>query len=67
MVYRSDRGVVRNLFETDGPGRPPKYSRRQLLDACVYVLCSSSSWRMLSKDFPPWQLVYGSFRRLPSP
>lgn len=56
-------GVVRDLFETDGPGRPPKYSRRQLLDACVYVLRSGCSWRMLPKDFPPWQLVYGSFRR----
>lgn len=46
-----------------GTGRPPKYPRRQMLDACIYVLRSGCSWRMLPKDFPPWQAVYRTFRR----
>jgi putative transposase len=46
-----------------GAGRPPKYPRRQMLDACIYVLRSGCSWRMLPKDFPPWQAVYRTFRR----
>jgi putative transposase len=46
-----------------GTGRPPKYPRRQILDACVYVLRSGCSWRMLPKNFPPWQVVYRTFRR----
>jgi transposase len=44
-------------------GRPPKYPRRQMLDACIYVLRSGCSWRMLPKDFPPWDAVYRTFRR----
>ena len=55
---------VRPLFDPTGrPGRPAKYPRRQMLDACVYVLRSGCSWRMLPKDFPPWTVVYRTFRR----
>jgi transposase len=53
---------VRELFESH-TGRPPKYPRRQVLDACIYVLRSGCSWRMLPKDFPPWETVYRTFRR----
>lgn len=55
---------VRHLFDPPGrTGRPEKYPRRQILDACVYVLRSGCSWRMLPKDFPPWSAVYKTFRR----
>lgn len=55
---------VRHLFDPIGrPGRPEKYPRRQMLDACIYVLRSGCSWRMLPKDFPHWQSVYKTFRR----
>lgn len=55
---------VQGIFDPpDRTGRPEKYPRRQVLDACVYVLRSGCSWRMLPKDFPPWMLVYKTFRR----
>lgn len=55
---------VRHLFDPAGrTGRPEKYPRRQMLDACVYVLRSGCSWRMLPKDFPRWTAVYKTFRR----
>ena len=55
---------VEHLFDPPRrAGRPPKYPRRQMLDACIYVLRSGCSWRMLPKDFPPWDLVYRTFRR----
>lgn len=55
---------IRHLFDPAGrAGRPEKYPRRQMLDACVYVLRSGCSWRMLPKDFPHWQVVYKTFRR----
>lgn len=55
---------VRHLFDPSGrTGRPAKYPRRQILDACLYVLRSGCSWRMLPKDFPDWQVVYRTFRR----
>ena len=55
---------VRHLFDPPGKmGRPPKYPRRQMLDACIYVLRFGCSWRMLPVDFPPWDSVYRTFRR----
>jgi putative transposase len=44
-------------------GRPAKYDRRDLLDAVFYLLATGCSWRMLPHDFPPWDPVYGYFRR----
>lgn len=55
--------LVRDIFEHSGPGRPPKYTRRSVVDACCYVLRTGSPWRMLPKDLPPWQVVYENFRR----
>ena len=55
---------VQRIFDPPGrTGRPEKYPRRQMLDACVYVLRSGCSWRMLPKDFPSWPIVYKTFRR----
>jgi transposase len=55
---------VQHLFDPPTrTGRPGKYPRRQVLDACIYVLRSGCSWRMLPKDFPPWMSVYQTFRR----
>jgi len=56
--------AVKHIFDPPGKtGRPPTYPRRLMLDACVYVLRSGCSWRMLPKDMPPWILVYRTFRR----
>lgn len=55
--------LVRDLFENDGPGRPPVHGRREMLDAICYVVRSGCAWRMLPKDFPKWQAVYAVFRR----
>nr|WP_299246513.1 IS5 family transposase [uncultured Halomonas sp.] len=56
--------LVSDIFDGDGHrGLPPSYSRRQLVDACCYVVRSGCSWRMLPTDFPPWQNVYRTFRR----
>lgn len=44
-------------------GRPATYSRREIVNAILYVLRSGCSWRMLPHDFPPWDTVYGYFNR----
>lgn len=43
-------------------GRPPKLDRRRLLDAIFYVVRSGCAWRLLPRDFGPWETVYGYFR-----
>ena len=55
--------LVADVFERKGPGAPGRYSRRELLDAICYAVRSGCSWRMLPKEFPPWENVYATFRR----
>jgi transposase len=39
-------------------GRPPKYPRRRIVDAILYLDRTDCSWRQLPHDFPPWETVY---------
>jgi transposase len=56
--------LVEAVFDNTGKrGVPPEYPRRLLVDACCYVVRTGCAWRMLPKEFPPWQNVYRSFRR----
>ena len=46
-----------------GPaGRPVEHSKREVVNAILYLTRTGCAWRMLPKDFPPWQTVYGYFR-----
>lgn len=42
-------------------GRPPKYDRRELLNAMLYVCRTGCQWRLLPHDFPYWSTVYDYF------
>jgi len=44
-------------------GRRRIYPLREILDAIFYLLRSGCPWRLLPRDFPPWQVVYYHFRR----
>jgi putative transposase len=41
----------------------PRTDLRPVLDAIFYVVKGGISWRYLPAGFPPWQTVYGLFRR----
>jgi putative transposase len=41
---------------------PPKYSRREILNAILYRERTGCQWRNLPHDFPPWEVVYYHFR-----
>jgi transposase len=43
-------------------GRPPT-DRRAVLNAILYLVKGGIQWRLLPKNFPPWQTVYHIFRR----
>ena len=49
------------LPASPGVGRPPKWPRREIVNAIVYVLRGGIAWRMLPPCFPPRQTVYGWF------
>ena len=44
-------------------GRPRKWERWQIINAILYVVRTGCQWRRMPKDLPPWQTVYGYFRR----
>jgi transposase len=42
-------------------GRPPRYRKRDILDALFYVVRTGCAWRLLPHDLPPWRIVYYYF------
>lgn len=56
--------IINPLIPEARPGgRPRIVNIRLIINAIFYVLISGCQWRMLPKDFPAWQTVYGYFRR----
>lgn len=56
--------VIAEWLPVQRTGRPRKYSQRELINAIVYALRTGCAWRLLPHDMPPWQSVYGYFRKL---
>jgi transposase len=46
-----------------GPGRPAKWSRRQLIDGVRWRVRTGAPWRDMPPCYGCWQTVYGLFRR----
>ena len=44
-------------------GRPRSADMREVFNAILYILRAGCAWRLLPHDLPPWQTVYGYFRR----
>jgi putative transposase len=51
------------LASPERRGRPPKWPARRIGDAVFYLLRSGCAWRMLPREYPPWQTVYYHFRK----
>ncbi|EHR51371.1 transposase [Saccharomonospora marina XMU15] len=45
------------------PGRPPKWTKRQLIDGIRWRVRVGSPWRDVPPVYGSWQSVYGLFRR----
>jgi len=44
-------------------GRPPKYPKREIVNAIFYVTRNGCTWRSLPHDFPPYDIVFHWFRK----
>ena len=53
--------VLRPSYEAQRTTQDPQHSRDP--NAVFYVLKSGCPWRLLPRDFPPWESVYFWFRR----
>src|SRR5579859_4973607 len=61
----SDRGwaYIADLIPQPKPGgRPAKHSRREIVNAMLYVLRTGCAWRQLPHEFPPYTTVYDYYR-----
>lgn len=56
-------GVLEPLVPANRPGgRPPKYSRRAIVEAVVYAVRQGCTWRALPTEFPYWNTVFWYFQ-----
>jgi len=55
--------LIAEFFPNSKLGRPCKWERWQIMNAILYVARTGCQWRMLPTNLPPWQTVYGYFRR----
>ena len=44
-------------------GRPRAASARQIINAILYIIRGGCAWRMLPKEYGPWETIYGHFWR----
>lgn len=55
--------LVHDLFERQGGrGKPITHERRDIANACMYIVRTGCAWRLLPGNFPPWRAVYSAFR-----
>lgn len=54
--------VVREIAPDSGDplgwGRPCDWSKREIIDAILYVVRGGIPWRMMPSDLPHWKTVY---------
>ena len=43
-------------------GRPARHTRREIVNAILYVVQGGNQWRAMPHDLPPWQTAYYYFR-----
>ena len=55
--------IKQYLPEAKTIGRPRVYPWREILNGIFYVLKNGCVWRALPHDLPPWETVYGYFRK----
>jgi len=68
-VYPSDLmqaewEIIENFLPASAiKGRPLDWYLRDIVNAIFYIVRGGCAWRMLPKDYPPWQTVYYHFNK----
>jgi putative transposase len=55
--------ITQYLPKPQTTGRPRQYTWREILNGIFYVVKNGCVWRALPHDLPPWETVYGYFRK----
>jgi len=59
----SEWQLIVEYFPSPRRGHRRKWEIWLIMNAILYLTRTGCQWRMLPKDMPPWQTVYGYFRR----
>ena len=55
---------IRHLFENENRGKHFRtQSKRELVNAVLYIVKTGCQWRQLPRHFPKWQTVYSFYER----
>lgn len=56
--------LLKPLLPKKKRGRNPLHSRREMMNALLYIVRTGCQWRMLPHDLPPWEAVYAFWQGL---
>ena len=68
-VYPTDltdaqwRTIARLIPPAKPGGRPREVDMRAVINGIFYIVRAGCAWRMLPKEYPPWETVYYYFAR----
>lgn len=55
--------IIEPLLPLKKRTRPPKWTKRQILDGIFYQLKNGCNWGDLPKDFPPYSTVFWNYKQ----
>ena len=68
MGYNTDLtdkqwNIIEQIFKSKKGVNLAKYSKRDLVNAVLYLVKTGCQWRLLPNDFPPYSTVWSFYRR----
>lgn len=68
MVYTTDLTdkeweIIEPLLPPKKKTRPPKWTKREILDGIFYQLKNGCNWSDLPKDLPPYSTVFWPYKQ----
>jgi transposase len=55
--------ILEPVFKSNKGSNFVKHSKRELINAVLYLVKTGCQWRLLPKDFPPYTAVWSFYRR----
>ena len=55
--------LISSIFESNKGQHLSKHSKRELVNAVLYLVKTGCQWRLLPNDFPPHDTVWSFYRR----
>jgi putative transposase len=56
-------GMIEPIFKSNKGRHPVQHSKRDLINAVLYLVKTGCQWRLLPNDFPPHGTVWSFYRR----